>query len=370
MQKNSIGLYIHIPFCDGKCFYCDFFSENRPDNDIDKYVYAVCKKINEYSNINRKIDTVYFGGGTPSIIGEKHLGVILDEINNIYNLKNSEVTVEVNPSTNNIIDFEYILKKGVNRLSIGLQSANDNELKLLGRRHTAYDCIKTVKKAKLSGFNNISIDLMLGIPEQTTESLKYSVEFCNNLDIQHISAYILKIEDNTFFGNMDNKTKEKLFFDDDKQSDFYELCCKYLSEFGYNHYEISNFSRQGMESKHNLKYWNCDEYIGIGASAHSFFNGKRFYTPNSFEGFYNNISIDDGLGGSRQEYAMLRLRLKDGINNKLYYQRFNCNIPDEYYNNAKKFQKLGLTECDNNGIRLTEKGFLLSNALISEIILY
>ena len=115
MQKNSIGLYIHIPFCDGKCFYCDFFSENRPDNDIDKYVYAVCKKINEYSNINRKIDTVYFGGGTPSIIGEKHLGVILDEINNIYNLKNSEVTVEVNPSTNNIIDFEYILKKVVNR---------------------------------------------------------------------------------------------------------------------------------------------------------------------------------------------------------------------------------------------------------------
>lgn len=369
MSKNAVGLYIHIPFCDGKCFYCDFFSKKCSVEDMDKYTYQICKKIHQYANDNINIDTIYFGGGTPSIIGANRLGIILDEINSIFNVQNAEITVEVNPSTRNIIDFEYLQKKGVNRLSIGLQSANDNELTLLGRRHTSNDCFKTVKKAQSLGFNNISLDLMLAIPNQTNDSLLYSIDFCNSLNVQHISSYILKIEDNTVFGNMNDFQKSQMFFDDDKQSTFYEFCCTTLSMLGYNHYEISNFSKTGMESKHNLKYWNCDEYIGIGASAHSFYKGRRFYTPSSFNDFYKNVSIDDGVGGDEKEYSMLRFRLKDGLINNEYLNRFNTNVPDEYYKKAERFVPLGLIECDDIGIRLTEKGFLLSNTLIAEIIL-
>lgn len=366
---NALGLYIHIPFCDGKCFYCDFFSKKCLPSDIDKYTYELCKKLEMYASSITAFDTVYFGGGTPSIIGEKRLGNILDTINSFFDIKNAEVTLEMNPSTKDIINLEYLRKRGANRLSIGLQSANDNELKLLGRRHTANDCLETIKKAKSSGFNNISLDLMLAIPEQTDDSLKYSVDFCNNADIQHISAYILKIEDNTVFGNMPKYKQDKLFFDDDKQSDFYELCCKYLKAIGYNHYEISNFAKSGRESKHNLKYWHCEEYIGIGASAHSFYKGKRFYTPPTFEDFYNNITVDDGDGGSEEEYIMLGLRLSEGITQSNYYCRFNKPIPQKYYDKSQKFEKMGLMTCDDKGIRLTEKGFLLSNSIITEIIL-
>ncbi|MDQ5983155.1 MAG: Heme chaperone HemW [Eubacteriales bacterium SKADARSKE-1] len=365
---KPIGIYIHVPFCEKKCPYCNFYSIAPTKELIASYknriideLYLLGKKLNRTAN------TLYFGGGTPSILAAETIGEIISAAKSAFKLKSSEVTLEVNPTSASKINFDKLLSYGVNRLSIGLQSANENELQLLGRQHTVQMARNTVITAQKAGLNNISLDLMLAIPEQTLESLFYSIEFCSELNVQHISAYLLKVENGTpYFLNKNHLN----FCDDNSQSQFYLAACKKLEELGFLQYEISNFSKPGYKSQHNLKYWDALEYLGLGPSAHSFINKKRFYCKNSLTDFINaSPTIDDGFGGYEEEYSLLRLRLTDGLNNELFFNRFKKNIPKRYFENAKLYEKPGLVTLTDSSIKLTKPGFLVSNELISRIIL-
>lgn len=358
---------MHIPFCTQKCPYCDFYSKSATVADYEEYTKHLIDIIKTYKYIysDKIIDTIYFGGGTPSLIGTNNLINILSEIKSNLNINSPEITIEVNPTSSDILDYKLLNENGFNRVSIGLQSANDDELKLLGRKHTPQDVKDTIMSVKAGGINNISLDLMIGLPNQTKNSLAKSIEFCKSCNVNHISAYILKIEKNTpFFLNKSILNA----VDDDLQADLYLFLCDEMKKFGFNQYEISNFAKDGCESKHNLKYWNCEEYIGVGPSAHSFVNGKRFYYPRSINDFFNDTRIQDGNGGSEEEYIMLRLRLNAGLSNEDYRKRFNKNIPETIYKNAVKFENTGLINIDENSIKLTTNGFLLSNTIISELL--
>lgn len=363
MKKT--GVYLHIPFCRRKCPYCDFFSV--PDSSLfDDYTDALCSRIEYYGGkLQRTADTLYFGGGTPSLIGEERLCRIAAAAVKSFGIgREAEVTVEVNPEKQDI-DFHRLLEGGFNRLSIGLQSADDNELRLLGRLHDSEEAEKCIEMAKSSGFENISLDLMLATPSQTPDSLVRSIEFCASHGAKHISAYILKIEPGTPYSRIRDRLS---LADDDGQAELYELACDKLEEYGYRQYEISNFAVPGFESRHNLKYWHDEEYIGIGPSAHSFIDGKRFFCERSIERFMEGAVTDDGEGGGPEEYIMLGLRLTEGVTNKGFRERFGTDIPRRYYLAAERYNKTGLLIADSTGIRLTRKGFLVSNALICEIL--
>ncbi|MBO5858426.1 MAG: radical SAM family heme chaperone HemW [Clostridia bacterium] len=363
-SQKPIGLYLHIPFCKGKCPYCDFYSVAPQKGVTDSYVAALCRKIDEE---NRIYDTVYFGGGTPSLLGADNVALILSHIRMT---DNCEVTLECNPSDtgaeNSVFDFEKAAKAGVNRISLGLQSAVDSERKTLGRRGGCDDVERAIARAKAAGITNISLDLMLGIPNQTKESLLESVEFCKKSGAAHVSAYILKIEEGTFF----YKKKDSLILpDEDETSELYLEAVNALEKAGFTQYEISNFSKENYESRHNLKYWRCEEYLGIGAAAHSFADGKRFYYERSIADFIEGKPpVDDGEGGDEEEYIMLTLRLKEGLNFAKFKSRFGKTIPHGILEEAKALQKHGLVIVDSEKIALTKQGFLLSNAVICRLL--
>lgn len=361
---KPIGLYLHVPFCSGKCPYCDFYSVIPKNEIMDLYVRTLCEKIKAE---NRIYDTVYFGGGTPSLLGAERISEILACIKRE---ENCEVTLECNPSDtgseNSPFDFYAVKSAGINRISLGLQSAVDSERKALGRKSGCAETERAIQRAKKAGINNISLDLMLGIPGQTKDSLKKSIEFCANSGAAHISAYILKIEKDTFF----YKARNKLMLpDEDETCDLYLYAVEELKKSGFNQYEISNFSKEGFESRHNLKYWHCDEYLGIGAAAHSFVDGKRFYYERSIDDFINGaLPIDDGNGGSEEEYIMLNLRLSEGLNFEKYKKRYNKEIPKSFIEKAKEFEAHSLAKVTEQAVSLTAEGFLVSNAIISALI--
>ncbi len=361
---RNIGLYIHIPFCRGKCPYCDFFSVNWDRNAVEKYTQALCRKIESLKG-RYNAETVYFGGGTPSSIGTQNMIKILNSINSSFGKSCVECTLEVNPESAKEQDFKLLKEAGVNRISMGLQSANENELKALGRKHSAEDVVKAVSMIKSSGISNISLDLMLGISEQTEESLERSILFCQELDISHISAYMLKIEPGTPYSRQKNSLSLP---DEDTVCDLYEYTVQRLKKSGFAQYEISNFSKPGLESRHNLKYWNCEEYLGLGPGAHSFINKNRFFYERNFDSFFADITVNDGKGGSEDEYITMRLRLSDGISKTEFKRYFGYDIPQKYIDKAAKLEKLGYTVCTQNGFSLSVKGFLISNTIITEIL--
>lgn len=366
---KPIGLYIHVPFCENKCPYCDFYSVKCDPDLVDKYATGVCETLKKYSQeMSLAFDTIYFGGGTPSLLGNENVEKILQTVRENFRLRAKEVTLEVNPTTASTLDFERLLEAGVNRLSIGVQSAADEELKQLGRRHTVRDAERTIKMAQEAGFENISVDLMVAVPSQTKRSLQKSIDFCVNQNIQHVSAYLLKIEENTPFYKNQAQLELK---DDDEQAELYLYLVNELEKQGFKQYEISNFAKESYQGQHNLKYWNAEEYLGIGPSAHSFVDGKRFSYPRSLQDFLSgkNEIICDGSGGTVEEYLMLKLRLHEGINNDDFKDRFGKDLPQICFERAKNYQKYGLTEVDDKSIRLTKRGFLLSNSLISKLLL-
>ena len=334
---------------------------------IDKYVNEIIAKNEYFGNLysQKKFDTIYIGGGTPSIIGTENLLKIINSAKNNFNIIDPEITIEMNPCSAQNIDFEKLRKCGVNRISLGVQSVHKNELKLLGRLHKNEDVIKSLKKIKSAGISNISLDLMIGISQQTEKSLLQSIDFCVESGAKHISVYILKIEENTPYKKLAPTLNLP---NDDKQAEFYEIMQSYLEKKGYFQYEISNFSKSNYQSRHNLKYWNCDEYLGIGASAHSFMNGRRFFYERNFNSFYNNIIKDDGVGGTPEEYIMLKLRLSQGILFEEYQNLFNQKISNNIIKKAEKYSKYGLMNLNSMGISLTPKGFLVSNSIISDLI--
>lgn len=362
---KKIGLYIHIPFCNGKCPYCDFYSLKYSRENVDFYTEKLKQSILLHKNNDLSAETIYFGGGTPGLMGTKNLTEIMQYINLSFGGNSIETTLEINPESAHMLDFAQLKSAGFNRISMGLQSSNKNELQKLGRKHSSNDILQTIKAIKKGGITNISLDLMIGIEEQTKKSLSESIDFCNALDVPHISSYILKIEEGTlYYKNRDIMDLP----DDDTVCDMYELMTEKFYNLGYNQYEISNFARKGFESRHNLKYWNCEEYLGLGPSAHSFINGKRFFYGRSLKNFYENIIIDDGTGGDEEEYIAMQLRLSEGLRYNKFKEYFGYKIPDKYIKNAEKLINTPFLHIDKYGIRLTTKGFLCSNSIISSIL--
>lgn len=371
MKTEATGIYIHIPFCAGKCPYCDFYSGLPDKREILRYTDKLAERIEKKAEsldadgLLQKADTLYFGGGTPSLLGAENLSRLISTVRKSFGLTDSpEITVEVNPCCRSF-DFEMLKNGGANRISIGLQSADDSELRILGRRHSLADAEKCIIRARQAGFDNISLDLMIATPGQTHESLKRSVSFCTKAGAEHISAYILKLEPGTEFYRIQDSL---LLPDEDKTAELYELMCQLLHEAGYEHYEISNFCRSGHEGRHNLRYWLDEEYLGFGPSAHSFFGGRRYYCPRSMEDFYSDITIDDGPGGDEEEFIMLGLRLSGGITDERFLSRFGHALPEKYKKRAAGMEASGLVKISDNGFALTEKGFLVSNAVIGKIL--
>lgn len=359
---NPLGLYLHIPFCNGKCAYCDFYSVFNTEKLIDDYTEALIREIKQWGgNINRPIDTIYLGGGTPSLLFHR-LPKVINAVKNAFEVaKNAEITLELNPSGDIDKILSFAKEADINRLSIGAQSGIDAELSVLGRRHTIEDTINAVKKAREMGFCNISLDLMLGLPHSNNETLQKSLEFINHLSPEHISAYILKIEANTvFFKNKDTLSLP----DDDGCAEQYLQMCAFFEEMGYSHYEISNFSKEGKMSRHNLKYWQLSDYLGIGPAAHSCLDGKRFYYPRDIKAFISgNAPVFDGESGSAEEYIMLRLRISEGISLS-ELKGYGISLTADFLKKCELFTKNGLINMENNRITLTDKGMLLSNTII------
>ncbi|WP_288313995.1 radical SAM family heme chaperone HemW [uncultured Eubacterium sp.] len=345
MNNERSGLYFHIPFCKSKCPYCDFYSVKFDEASAQQYVQEICDEIKQYQGI---FDTVYFGGGTPSILPPELIGKILDCARAQFEISDdAEITVECNPSKDLSEDFKKYASYGVNRISLGMQSAVDSERFALGRAAGRNEVERTINYARQSGIENISLDLMLGTPKQTIESLDYSFDFIKSVGVPHVSAYMLKIEEGTKFFQM----RDRLVLpDDDTVGEMYIKTVDTFASFGIKQYEISNFAVPGFESRHNTKYWTLTPYLGIGKSAHSFWGGKRFFYDIEWN------KIDDGTGGDKEEQIMLGLRLAKGIDKSLVDRDF------------AEFVKMGYVADLGERIALTPKGMLVSNTIINYII--
>jgi len=356
LQKSPCGLYIHIPFCGGKCPYCDFYSVT-PDADLmARYTNALIRAMTNQTQYHARVfDTLYFGGGTPNLLGSENLVRIIKAVQQTVTLEEPEITLECNPASFSGSFFEEMAAAGVNRVSIGLQSACTEELSFLGRKHTPEQVESAVTAAKKAGISNISLDVIAGLPEQPIENLAKTLAFAAGQDVTHISVYLLKVEQGTPFFERGIVTGE------DVQEEHYLFLCERLSALGFEQYEISNFCKKGFESRHNLHYWQAEEYWGLGPSAHSFMEGHRFFYPSDVNAFIANPSpISDGEGGSEEEEVMLALRLCRGLTGEKA-------IP--FLENAKKLPPdLVQAEAAVPSIRLTAKGFLLSNTLIAKIL--
>ncbi len=367
-MNNKLGLYLHVPFCDSKCAYCDFYSYRAGVALYERYTDTLCEHIRlAGEQLDRPCDTLYFGGGTPSLLGGERIARLIKTVKESFGDSFTEITVECNPADDLKTDFEAMAAAGVDRISLGVQSGIDSELKALSRRHSVSDVVRTVKDAKSAGIHNISLDLMLGIPRQTKESLKQSLNFLLSLDPTHLSCYMLKIEPGTPFGQADVKKLD--LPDDDTVSDMYFFTSEYLSQHGFEHYEISNFAKKGYRSKHNTRYWLCDEYLGLGPAAYSYLNGKRFSFPRDTEQYLTAPKVQsDGEGGDFTEFCMLRLRLSDGIDFAELTERFGSDKTENLRKKATKFQNSGLVTLTDRKLALTVKGYLVSNAVIGELL--
>ena len=361
---NSAGLYIHIPFCEKRCAYCDFYSAFLSEEMLDKYMQALHREIIKWGGtLDRPIDTIYIGGGTPSLLGERIVPLMKCIYENFDISEDAEITAEVNPGKSAEVFLKCAKQAGVNRISIGAQSGDNGMLKVLGRTHTAEDTARAVSLARAAGFLNISLDLMIGLPQSTKESLGRDIDFIKKLEPEHISAYILKLESDTAFGK---KCEGLGLPDDEGVAEQYLYMCESLESAGFEHYEISNFSKPGYQSRHNLKYWLDQQYLGIGPAAHSFIDNRRFYYPRDLHSFIKGCNITfDGAGGDSHEKLMLGLRLKSGIDLEELYTP----VPSELKKRAERLCGAGLINYNYPHISLTNEGMLLSNSVILELTL-
>ena len=372
-KKKKLGLYIHIPFCVQKCFYCDFCSFAGASEQISEYVERICADIQNWSLRcgGLDVDTVYFGGGTPTLLSASDFYRITDCINKYYSVCDSaEISCECNPAT---ADLEYLRKirsSGINRLSIGLQSSHDNELARLGRIHGFSDFLKTYEDSRLAGFENVSVDLMYGIPEQTLVSFAETLERIVSLDPEHISAYGLKIEEGTPFGKM----KASLVLpNEDAEYDMYMKLTHFLAENGYTKYEISNFSHLGYESRHNMRYWKGEDYLGFGVSAHSYFEGERLANSRDIGAYLLGEDITESkreIGESEREteFVMLRMRMSEGVNKQEFADSFKKDFDSCYGKALKKYINAGFVADNGYNTFFTDKGFFVSNYILSDIL--
>ncbi len=378
-RKKPLGLYIHIPFCEKKCNYCDFASFDNI-RDLEKsYIRSILRLFADYAESMKayEIDTVYIGGGTPSILSSGSLKKLFHAIKTKLPLKeDAEITCEVNPASAIYRKLKLLKKLGVNRLSIGVQSFNDEELKTLGRIHTAENAKETIENAKKAGFQNISADIIFSIPGQTKESFEKTLSELLALKCQHISAYSLKVEKGTKF--YENRDKIDFLSEDDDR-DLYKFCSETLENAGYVRYEISNFAQEGFESKHNLKYWNLDEYLGIGSGAHSYYQNKRFSMVRDPKEFILAVEKEEPLIDEEEsvsllpenrlgEYVMMKLRLKDGINEQNFKNIFHKDFSEVFSEKLETLIKGGFLEHHEGHYFFTDRGIDVSNSVLCELL--
>lgn len=380
---NELGIYIHIPFCKQKCYYCDFVSYSNKCSEVKEYIESLKKEIEEFDFSNYKVTSIYIGGGTPSYIDSIYIVEILSELKeklkcNLIEFKDIEITIEVNPGTVDTKKLNDYKKLGINRLSIGLQSTKNDILKKIGRIHTYQEFLEIYKLARETGFKNINIDLMIGIPGQKIGNLKNTLQDIIKLEPEHISVYSLIIEENTPIEKMLENGEIKLP-DEDLERNMYWYVKNTLELNGYNHYEISNFAKLGKESRHNLNCWNQEEYIGFGVAAHSYLNGIRFSNTINVEEYIQhiennrkeeNIQIEESqsLEDKKNEFMMLGFRKIQGVDIARFKEKFIDNPIFLYRENLNKLVEEGLIEVDLNHIKLTNKGIDLANLVFEEFV--
>ncbi|HJJ18932.1 MAG TPA: radical SAM family heme chaperone HemW [Clostridiaceae bacterium] len=380
---NELGIYIHIPFCKQKCYYCDFVSYSNKCSEVKEYIESLKKEIEEFDFSNYKVTSIYIGGGTPSYIDSIYIVEILSELKeklkcNLIEFKDIEITIEVNPGTVDTKKLNDYKKSGINRLSIGLQSTKNDILKKIGRIHTYQEFLEIYKLARETGFKNINIDLMIGIPGQKIGDLKNTLQDIIKLEPEHISVYSLIIEENTPIEKMLENGEIKLP-DEDLERNMYWYVKNTLELNGYNHYEISNFAKLGKESRHNLNCWNQEEYIGFGVAAHSYLNGIRFSNTINVEEYIQhiednrkeeNIQIEESqsLEDKKNEFMMLGFRKIQGVDIARFKEKFIDNPIFLYRENLNKLVEEGLIEVDLNHIKLTNKGIDLANLVFEEFV--
>ena len=378
LNKTSLGLYIHVPFCRSKCQYCDFYSVTTKDDKLmDQYLDAICDHIKEAGALapNYKVDTIYFGGGTPSFFGAEGMAIILTTIRRHFDVDTAaEITFEANPDSVNDRLLHRLYAEGFNRVSLGIQTDNDETLKKLGRPHTYAQAVNAYQRIRKAGFRNVSVDLMYGLPGQTLRTWQETLDNVLKLLPEHISCYGLKVEEGTPLYEYKDAANLP---DDDLQADMYLAASEMLRSRGYRQYEISNFCRKGLYSRHNMKYWTGGEYLGFGPSASSDFAGKRFTLSRDLTTYIQGIRDggevmdevqDIPLRERAGEYLMLRLRTSQGIAADEYERLFL--LPFEPLAEVlSKHRAFGYTGINDEGRwHLTPKGYLLSNTIISDLL--
>ncbi len=367
------GLYVHIPFCKSKCRYCDFNSYAKLDEFINPYFSALIKETEYYKDTVQTVDTVYFGGGTPTSVAPELLGKTLNKLFEIYNIsEDAEITAECNPGTIGFEGLKVLRQSGINRLSIGLQTTDDEKLKILGRIHSFDDFKNCYENARRAGFDNLSLDLMYGLPDQSLEDWDKTLDKALEFGTEHISCYSLKIEEDTPFAKMELNLP-----DDDVFADMYELAVKKLSKQGYNRYEISNFAKPGRESRHNLKYWRCDDFLGLGAGAYSCMGAKRFSNICKIDeyieaieqkGFAENMSSIQSADEQMSEFMFLGLRCCDGVKNSEFKARFGTSFTEIFGDVIKKYTDWGFLVFNGEDLKFSSKGFFVSNTILADFV--
>jgi len=373
------GIYIHIPFCRSRCSYCDFATDVfKSEETVERYVNALTKEIENFSfdksqiqNPKSKIpiDTIYFGGGTPSLLAPKQLEKILNSLDKKFSIdKSAEITMEMNPATLTPETLKSYKRLGVNRASFGAQTFDDRELKRLGRRHTASDVRETIELLRDAGFPNVSFDLIAGLPRQTLRDWERNLDEALKLNPEHISLYLLEIHEGTPLAEQIRSGRQPLP-DEDLAGEMYLLMLDKVSAKGYEQYEISNFSRSGFESRHNLKYWQFAPYFSFGVSAHSFDGETTRWSNERDTAAYvkrietgaspivETIELDENQ--RRAEYAFLRLRLNEGIDLREFNKIFGVDLTQEFAEDFARLISGGLIEKQENKLRLSKKGMLI-----------
>ncbi len=363
------GLYIHIPFCVKKCKYCDFISFDNRNDYKDAYISALINEMSEYKGSS--CDTVFIGGGTPTSLEDEDLEKLLRAVNDNFVLSGDcEFTAEANPGTVTENKLKLMQKNGVNRLSIGVQSFDDSLLKKIGRIHTGREADNTIDLARKCGFDNISIDLMFALPGQSFESFRETLCHAKAKKPEHISCYSLILEENTPLFK-EYESGGLILPSEDTERNMYDYACDFLEKNGYMQYEISNFAASGRESRHNIKYWQCREYIGIGLAAHSYYNGMRYSNTSDLSAYLSGkfhrgdeqiLSVEDKV----EEFMIMGLRMTNGVSKEEFKDRFGFDIYSLFGNKIERFAKGGFIGENDDRIFLTHKGVAVSNSVMCE----
>ena len=373
-QKRALGIYVHIPFCRSKCDYCDFYSLAGREDRMDAYQKALLAHIRETAPLAQGIpvDTIYFGGGTPSWYGARRIQELLSALSKLFQVeKDAEITVEANPDSVDLRALRRLRKAGVNRLSLGMQSGCPQELESVHRPHTVRQVDEAVAAARKAKLNNVSLDLIYGLPGQAMEQWKDSVEQIIALEPQHISAYALKLEKGTPLYEENPELPSE-----DVQADMYFYAVERLEQAGFEQYEISNFAQKGYRSRHNSRYWDLSQYLGFGPSAHSFFGGRRFSFIADTQGYIDGVEGNGPLLEEAEEvasfhrhgeYIMLKLRTTDGVDEEEFYRRFRLEFTP-YAQRLSKYIQAGYCQNEGGVWRLTPKGMMVSNGILTDVL--